>query len=56
MIWPIFEARAEIQKYFRSFFGSNEDVQKSLWKYLTFSKYQGNLLKGIDKKTLEERT
>ena len=30
MIWPILEARAEIQKYFRSFFGSNEDIQKSL--------------------------
>ena len=25
MIWPILEARAEIQKYFRSFFGSNEN-------------------------------
>ena len=23
------EARAEIQKYFRSFFGSNEDIQRS---------------------------
>ena len=28
--------RAEIQKYFRLFFGSNEDIQKSLWNYLTF--------------------
>ena len=36
MIWPILEARAEIQKYFRSFFGSNEDIQKSFWNYLTF--------------------
>ena len=29
MIRPILEARAEIQKYFCSFFGSNEDIQKS---------------------------
>ena len=35
-IWPILEARAEIQKYFRSFFGSNEGIQKSSWNYLTF--------------------
>ena len=35
-IWPILEARAEIQKYFLSFFGSNEDIQKSFWNYLTF--------------------
>ena len=35
MIWPILEVRAEIQKYFRSFFGSNEDIQKSFWNYLT---------------------
>ena len=37
MIWPILEARAEVQKYFGSFFGSNEDIQKSFWHYLTFS-------------------
>ena len=36
MIWPILEARAEIQTYFRSFFGSNEGIQKSFWNYLTF--------------------
>ena len=36
MIWPILEARAETQKYFRSFFGSNEDLHKSFWIYLTF--------------------
>ena len=36
MIWPILEARAEIQKYFRSFCGSNEGIQKSFWNYLTF--------------------
>ena len=30
-------ARAEIQKYFSSFFGSNEDIQKSFWNYLTSS-------------------
>ena len=28
--------RAEILKYFRSFFGSNKDIQKTFWKYLTF--------------------
>ena len=37
MIWPILEARAEIQKYFRSFLGTNVDIQKSSWNYLTFS-------------------
>ena len=37
MSWPILEAMAEIQKYFHSFFGSNEDIQKSFWNYLTFS-------------------
>ena len=36
MIWPILEAREEIKKYFRSFFGSNEDIQESFWNYLTF--------------------
>ena len=40
MIWPILEARAEIQKYFRSFFGSNKDIQKSFYNYLTFSSLQ----------------
>ena len=30
MIWSILEARAEIQKYFLSFLGSNEDIQKQL--------------------------
>ena len=28
---------AEIQKYLRSFFGSNEDIQLSFWNYLTFN-------------------
>ena len=37
MTWPILEARAEIQKHFCSFFGSNEDIHKSFWNYLTFS-------------------
>ena len=37
MIWPILEAKTEIQKYFRSFFGSNEDIQQTFWNYLTFS-------------------
>ena len=48
MIWPILEARAEIQKYFRSFFGSNEDIQKSFWNYLTFSLVKsGSIWKSI---------
>ena len=38
MIWPILEARSEVQKYFCWFFGSNEDNQKSFWNYLTFSR------------------
>ena len=42
MIWPILEARAGIQKHFRSFFGSNEDIQKSFWNYLTLSYYIGS--------------
>ena len=33
MIWPILETRAGIQKYFRSFFGSNENIQKSFWNF-----------------------
>ena len=37
MIWPILEARAEIQKYFRSFFGSNENFKICFWDLLTFS-------------------
>ena len=36
-IWPILEARAEIQKYFWSFFGSNEDKKNRFWNYLTFN-------------------
>ena len=40
MIWPILEARAEIQKYFRSIFGSTKEIQKSFWTYLTFSSPQ----------------
>ena len=27
MIWPILEAKAEIEKYFRSVFGSNENFK-----------------------------
>ena len=30
MIWPILEARAEIEKYFRSFFGSKENLLSKL--------------------------
>ena len=36
MIWPILEARAEIQKYFRSFFGSNENFKICFPDLLTF--------------------
>ena len=36
MIWPILEARVEIEKYFRSFFGSNENFKIWFWDYLTF--------------------
>ena len=38
MFWPILEARAEIQKYLRSFFGLNDNewIQKSFWNFLTF--------------------
>ena len=43
MIWPILEARAEIQKYFCSFFGSNEDVINLFWDFLTFSSSQNQL-------------
>ena len=32
------EARAEIQKYFRSFFGASENFKKSFRNWLTFSK------------------
>ena len=38
MIWPILEARAETQKYFRSFFGSNENFKICFREDLTFSK------------------
>ena len=37
MICPILEARAEIEKYFRSIFGSNENFKLCFRKYLTFS-------------------
>ena len=37
MIQPLFEARAEIQKYFRSFFGSNENFKICFRDLLTFS-------------------
>ena len=39
MIWPILEARAEIQKYFRPFFDSNENFVIGFQDLLTFSKY-----------------
>ena len=57
MIWPILEARAEIQKYFRLFFGSNEDIQKSFWNYLTFryilDMYRTNMCQKPKIKSLE---
>ena len=39
MIWPILEARAEIEKYFLSFFGSNENFKICFRNQLTFSAY-----------------
>ena len=36
MIWPILEARAEIELYFCSFFGSNENFKICFWNQLTF--------------------
>ena len=57
MIGPILGARAEIQKYFRLFFGSNEDIQKSFWNYLTFryilDMYRTNMCQKPKIKSLE---
>ena len=36
LIWPLLEARAEIQKYFRWFFGSNEKFRICFRDWLTF--------------------
>ena len=33
MIWPILQSRAEIQKYYRSFFCSNENFKICFWDY-----------------------
>ena len=44
MIWPILEARAEIQKYFRLFFGSNENSKICFRDLLTFRLDSMNLL------------
>ena len=41
LIWPILESRAEIQKYFRLFFGSNEAIQKFILKLTDL--YRGNI-------------
>ena len=46
MIWPILEARAEMQKYFNLFFGSNENFKICFRDQLAFSndtagKYNG---------------
>ena len=38
MIEPLLEARAEIQKYFRSFFGSNENFKICFRDLLIFSR------------------
>ena len=35
MIWPLLEARAEIQKHLCSFFGSNENFKIFFWDLLT---------------------
>ena len=40
LIQPLLEARAEIQKYFRWFFGSNENFRICLRDLLTFISYQ----------------
>ena len=37
MISPILEARAEIEKYFHLFFGSNENFKVCFRDYLTFT-------------------
>ena len=37
MIWPILEARADLQKYFCSFSGSNENFKFSFRDLLTFT-------------------
>ena len=37
MIWPILEARAEMQKYFRSFFGAIENFKICFRDLLTFT-------------------
>ena len=42
---PLLEARAEIQKYFRSFFGSKEHLRTCFWDLLTFTKYVARLFK-----------
>ena len=39
MIWPILEARTEVEEYFRSFFGSNENFEICFWDLLAFSFY-----------------
>ena len=39
LIQPLLEARAEIQKYFRSFFGSNENFEICFWDLLTFRNF-----------------
>ena len=36
MIRPFLETRAEIKKYYRSFFGSNENKKICFWNLLTF--------------------
>ena len=36
MIWPNLEASADIQKYIRSFFGSNENFKICFQDLLTF--------------------
>ena len=42
MIWPILEARAEIQKYFHLFFGSNENFAFEIyWPLGTVEKNSG---------------
>ena len=47
LISPLLEARAEIQKHFRSFFGSNENFRICFQDLLTFTSLVGGKLPTI---------
>ena len=44
IIRPILEARAELQKYFSSVFGSNENFEICFWDWLTITVYLPEIL------------